>query len=162
MIVGLVEIQPASYVRRSNGFVKTTSNGFAIAAGDIALAAAGIPMPLGGLTDIGLERENKSDCSTETSGDTGDVKKIIAIEYRIILRNSSGFGRKAVYRDSIPKIKGALMFGSEANDEELKDDDSASEEVEDLELQDDASLMVLEACSCGRRIVYHSKTGLFC
>lgn len=115
MIVGLVEID-CGFIKRSKSTSKDTETGLTLPVVDIALAAASVPITLGGIGDVELGSARKISYHSETSGNSKD-REIIALEYRTVRRSLGGWGRQVIYRDSIPKVKGGLSF-STTNDNE--------------------------------------------
>ena len=137
MVVGLVEIDCAS-INRSKQTTKGSENSVTLPVVDVALAAASVPVSLGGIGDVEVENETTRSYNSVTTSITED-KEIIAFEYRLIRRSLGGWGRQVVYRDSIPKTKAGLTFGASEVDEEDTEDDEDDLEILDLALSVDST-----------------------
>ena len=136
MIIGLVQIEAGSSIRRSKTTSKSSERGLGLPVVEVATAAAGIPLSLGGIADIELEEERTKSHMTETRGLSDKASEIIAVEYRAIRRNFSGLGRKVVLRDSIVDFQGALTFqqgGDEDSDDSSDDEDCGVDGFEFVE-----------------------------
>ncbi|KAL9597709.1 MAG: hypothetical protein Q9219_004966 [cf. Caloplaca sp. 3 TL-2023] len=140
MVVGLVQIEPASSVQRSKETSTTTEHGFSLPVTEAATAAAGMPISLGGIGDVEMERRKSSSFYAESNGSSGDTCEIIAFEYSLIRRNMRGLGRKLVFRESVVEFKGGLTFGSgkdKSSDEESPENtDDDGNETGELEVDD--------------------------
>lgn len=82
---------------------------------DVALAAASIPITLGGVGIIKLKRK---------MGKTSVVENESRIEYRVIRRSLLGSGRQPVNRDIIPKYQSSLASQGEDEDEDIDSEDA--------------------------------------
>ena len=78
----------------------------------------------------------------------------------MIQRSLLGFGRQAVYRDTIPKHQSSLTFQGEDEDE---DTDSEDAEVSMSEIKLMGDLLVPATCASftGERVVYDPDTGFW-
>lgn len=158
MIVGVVEIENAS-VKHTMTASSNADIGATIPIMDVALAAASIPVTLGGVGDIQLERKTGKKSGLETESRTSQ-REIIAIEYRVIQRSLLGFGRQAVYRDSIPKYQSSLTFQGEDEDDDT-DSEDAEVSMSEIELMGDLPLPATIASFMGEEVVYNPDIGFW-
>ena len=158
MIVGVVEIENAS-VKHTKAASSSVDTGATIPIVDVALAAASIPITLGGVGDFQLERQTGQTSSVETKSKTSQ-REIIAIEYRMIQRSLLGFGRRAVYRDSIPKYQSGLTFQGD-DEEEDTDLEDAEDSMSDIDLREDLPSPATMASFTGKELAYDPSTGFW-
>ena len=157
MIVGVVEIENAS-VKHTVTASSNADIGATIPIVDVALAAASVPITLGGVRDFPLERKTGTTSGLETESKTS-LRDIIAIEYRVIQRSLLGNGRQAVYRDSISKYQSSLTFQGE--DEEETDSEDAEVSISEIELMGDSSLRTTIASFTREEAAYNPDTGFW-